>query len=120
MMVDEVHLLFPDLFISHIKVKVSYDLHKNFYQYLLHQDQLKEFFSKSGHINKPHRSRLTARNLEITTLLTCDLKTSLSGFFYESKNTVFKLTKNIIQQTTVITKDNLKTNKILNLLRFPN
>ncbi|RNA14029.1 hypothetical protein BpHYR1_027750 [Brachionus plicatilis] len=22
----------------------SYDLHKNFYQYLLHQDQLKEFF----------------------------------------------------------------------------
>ncbi|RMZ95518.1 hypothetical protein BpHYR1_045847 [Brachionus plicatilis] len=46
-------------------------------QYQLHQDQLKEFFSKSGYINRPHRSRLTARNLEATTLLTCDLKTSL-------------------------------------------
>ncbi|RNA30517.1 hypothetical protein BpHYR1_029217 [Brachionus plicatilis] len=33
------------------------------------QDQLKEFFSKSGYINRPHRSRLTARNLEATTLL---------------------------------------------------
>ncbi|RNA41472.1 hypothetical protein BpHYR1_010470 [Brachionus plicatilis] len=31
----------------------KYDLHKNFYQYLLHQDQLKELFSKSGYINRP-------------------------------------------------------------------
>ncbi|RNA35874.1 hypothetical protein BpHYR1_018616 [Brachionus plicatilis] len=47
----------------------NYGLHKNFYQYMLHQDQLKEFFSKSGYINRPDRSRLTARNLEATTLL---------------------------------------------------
>ncbi|RNA26090.1 hypothetical protein BpHYR1_001067 [Brachionus plicatilis] len=68
----------PYLFISH----------KNFYQYLLNQDQLKEFFSKSGFINRPHR--LTAKNLEATTLFvieksstrlkTCDLKTSLQEY----------------------------------------
>ncbi|RNA00316.1 hypothetical protein BpHYR1_019691 [Brachionus plicatilis] len=56
---------YTDLFISHIKVMT----YTNFYQYLLHQDQSKEFFSKSGYINRPHRSRLTARNLEATTLL---------------------------------------------------
>ncbi|RNA37399.1 transposable element Tcb1 transposase [Brachionus plicatilis] len=33
------------------------------------RDQLKEFFSKSGYIYRPHRSRLTARNLEATFLL---------------------------------------------------
>ncbi|RMZ93389.1 hypothetical protein BpHYR1_027295 [Brachionus plicatilis] len=43
--------------------------HKNFSQFLLHLDQLKEFFSESGYINRPHRSRLTARNLEATTNL---------------------------------------------------
>ncbi|RNA35576.1 acid-sensing ion channel 1 isoform X2 [Brachionus plicatilis] len=46
---------------------------KIFYQYLLHLDQLKEFFSKSGYINRPHRSRLTARNLEATTLLVSNM-----------------------------------------------
>ncbi|RNA17157.1 hypothetical protein BpHYR1_004125 [Brachionus plicatilis] len=53
--------------------KQNYDLHKNFYQYLLHLDQLKEFFSKSGHINRPQRSRLTARNLEATILLVSNM-----------------------------------------------
>ncbi|RNA02890.1 hypothetical protein BpHYR1_042865 [Brachionus plicatilis] len=33
-----------DLFISHITTMTSYDLHQNFYPYLLHLDQLKEFF----------------------------------------------------------------------------
>ncbi|RNA02255.1 hypothetical protein BpHYR1_019636 [Brachionus plicatilis] len=42
--------------------KSHYDLHKNFYQYLLHLDQLKD-------INRSHSSRLTARNLEANTLL---------------------------------------------------
>ncbi|RNA07369.1 hypothetical protein BpHYR1_034010 [Brachionus plicatilis] len=65
----------PDLFLSHsfslshTNLSQSYDLRKNFYQYLLHLDQLKEFFSKYGYINRPHRSRLTVRNLEATTLL---------------------------------------------------
>ncbi|RNA37994.1 hypothetical protein BpHYR1_052913 [Brachionus plicatilis] len=42
-------------------------------KYQLHQDQLKEFFSKSCYINRPHRSRLTARNLEGNTLLISNL-----------------------------------------------
>ncbi|RNA35879.1 hypothetical protein BpHYR1_018622 [Brachionus plicatilis] len=36
-------------------------------------DQLKEFFSKSGYIIRPHVSRFTARNLEATTLLSLTL-----------------------------------------------
>ncbi|RNA09221.1 hypothetical protein BpHYR1_007869 [Brachionus plicatilis] len=40
--------------------QVNYDLHKNFYQYLLHLDQ-------------PHESRLTSRNLEETTLLVSNM-----------------------------------------------
>ncbi|RNA35370.1 hypothetical protein BpHYR1_019591 [Brachionus plicatilis] len=38
------------LSLSHKDLNQSYDLQKNFYQYLLHQDQLKEFFSKSVRI----------------------------------------------------------------------
>ncbi|RNA23076.1 hypothetical protein BpHYR1_030727 [Brachionus plicatilis] len=41
--------------------------------YLLHQDQLKDFFSKSGYINRPPRSRLIARNLEATSLLVSNM-----------------------------------------------
>ncbi|RNA31694.1 hypothetical protein BpHYR1_004626 [Brachionus plicatilis] len=73
----------PSLFLMEIATIFiniqSYDLHKIFYQYLLHLDQLKEFFSKSGYINRPHRSRLTARNLEATTLLELDSRAVSSG-----------------------------------------
>ncbi|RNA30790.1 hypothetical protein BpHYR1_033126 [Brachionus plicatilis] len=62
------------------QVNQSYDMHKNFYQYLLHLDQLKEFFSKSGYINRPHRLRLTVRNLEATTLLS---KSRLSKSYFD-------------------------------------
>ncbi|RNA01713.1 ATP-binding cassette sub-family A member 3-like [Brachionus plicatilis] len=33
---------------------LTFDLQKNFYQYLFYLDQLKEFFSKSGYINTAH------------------------------------------------------------------
>ncbi|RNA16261.1 hypothetical protein BpHYR1_040378 [Brachionus plicatilis] len=45
--------------INHKNLSQSYDSHTIFYQYLLHLDQLKEFFSKFCYINRPHRSRLT-------------------------------------------------------------
>ena len=34
---------------------------------------VERLFSKSGYINRPHRSRLTAKNLEDTTLLSCNM-----------------------------------------------
>ncbi|RNA10618.1 hypothetical protein BpHYR1_024424 [Brachionus plicatilis] len=52
------------------EIKSNYDLHKNFYQYLLHQDQLKELFSKSGYINRPHRKKLINKFKQILRKIT--------------------------------------------------
>ncbi|RNA04124.1 hypothetical protein BpHYR1_014467 [Brachionus plicatilis] len=64
--------LFFGLLFEDLNEDQHYDLHKNFYQYLLHQD-IFNFFSKSGYINRPLRARLTARNLEATNLLVSNM-----------------------------------------------
>ncbi|RNA16312.1 hypothetical protein BpHYR1_028183 [Brachionus plicatilis] len=52
---------------------------------------VERFFSKSGYINRPHMSRLTARNLEATTSLVSN--TDLVSFF--NYFCVFSLLKKI-------------------------
>ncbi|RNA33389.1 hypothetical protein BpHYR1_045185 [Brachionus plicatilis] len=70
-MINLFYYILPDhLFISH-SFRSKSQKFKSIYATFRPVERI---FSYSGYINTPHRSRLTARNLEATTLLTCGLK----------------------------------------------